>query len=186
MKRTIMFTLICLATSVILVGCTRTTDPTPPKGKESEVKVDPKAVDEAKAKYLLASEPAGAKNVIEVKKAAKDGDEVVVVGRIGGSEKPFTGRAAFTIVDVKFKPCNEIEGDNCPTPWDYCCDPPNELAKGTVLIKLVDTAGKTLADDAKQLLDVKELQTVVVKGQTRRDEGNGISVVASGIFIKKK
>lgn len=186
MKRIIMFTLICLTASVVLVGCTRTTDPSSPKGNGSDAKVDPKAADEAKAKYLLASEPAGAKNLIDVKKAAKDGDEVVVVGRIGGSENPFTGRAAFTIVDVKFKPCNEIEGDNCPTPWDYCCDPPDELAKGTVLVKLVGADGKTLPDDAKQLLDVKELQTVVVKGQTRRDESNSISVVASGIFIKKK
>lgn len=186
MKRIIMFTLICLTASVVLVGCTRTTDPSSPKGKETHPKVDSKAADEAKAKYLLASEPAGARNVIDVKKAAKDGDEVVVVGRIGGSVKPFTGRAAFTIVDVKFKPCNEVEGDNCETPWDYCCDSPDELAKGTVLIKLVDAAGKTLSDDAKQLLDVKELQTVVVKGQARRDESNSISVVASGIFIKTK
>ena len=185
MKRTIMFTLICLVTSIVLVGCTRTTDPTPTKGN-GEAKVNPKVADEVKAKYLLASEPAGAKNVIDVKKDAKDGDEVVVVGRIGGSVKPFTGRAAFTIVDVKFKPCNEIEGDNCPTPWDYCCDAPDELAKGTVLIKLVDSAGKTLPDDAKQLLDVKELQTIVVKGQTRRDESNSISVVATAIYIKKK
>jgi hypothetical protein len=157
-----LFTLLWLAASVVLAGCARTTPPSTLSGN------------------------GGARNVIDLKNAAKDGDEIVVVGRIGGSVKPFTGRAAFTIVDVKFKPCNEIEGDNCPTPWDYCCDPPDALAKGTVLIKLVEASGKTRPEDAKQLLDVKELQTVVVKGLARRDEGKSISVVATGIFIKKK
>jgi hypothetical protein len=185
MQRAIVLTLMCMAATTLFVGCTRTTDPAPTKGNE-DAKVNPKAAQEAKAKYLLVSEPAGAKSVIDFKKEAKDGDEVVVVGRIGGSVTPFTGRAAFTIVDAKFKPCSEIEGDNCPTPWDYCCDAPDELAKGTILIKLTDSAGKTLPDDAKQLLDVKELQTIVVKGQTRRDESNSISVVATGIYIKKK
>jgi len=180
-KRTIIFTLVTCVAAAIIVGCTRT-DTGPTKGKGP----DPKVSAEAKAKYLLADEPAGAKGVIEFKKAAKDGEEVVVVGRIGGSEKPFTGRAAFTIVDVKFKACSDIEGDNCPTPWDYCCEAPEELAKGTVLVKLVDSAGKTAPDDAKALLDLKELQTIVVRGQARRDESSSISVVASGIYIKKK
>ena len=179
MNRTILLGLVGLAAAVVIVGCTKT-DPVPKNAP------DPKASEEARAKYLLASEPAGAKGVKEIKQQAKDGDEVVVVGRIGGSVQPFTGRAAFTIVDLSFKPCNEIEGDNCQTPWDYCCDPPDELAKGTVLVKLVDSAGKTLPEDAKELLSIKELQTVVIKGQTRKGEDNRISVVATGIFIKKK
>jgi hypothetical protein len=184
-KRTILLTVFGLAI-IIISGCTRTSHRTPAKGDGASAKVDPKVADEARAKYVMATEPTGVKRVTEVKKVAKDGDDVVVVGRIGGSDKPFTGRAAFTIVDLKFKPCNEIEGDNCPTPWDYCCDAPDELAKGTVLVKLVDSSGKTMPEDAKALLDVKELTTVVVKGQTRRDESNSVSVVAAGIFIKKK
>lgn len=174
MNRTILLTFTGMMVAIVLVGCSRT-DPTPKNGPDANGSQD------AKAKYLLASEPAGAKGVTEVKQQAKDGDEVVVVGRIGG-DKPFTGRASFTIVDMKFKPCNEIEGDSCPTPWDYCCDLPG--AQGTVLVKLVDAAGTTLPEDAKALLGVKELQTLVVRGHARRDEGS-ISVVASGIYIKK-
>jgi hypothetical protein len=179
MNRTFLFGLVGLIAAVVIIGCTKT-EPAP---KNSP---DPKASEEAKAKYLLASEPASAKGVKEVKQQAKDGDEVVVVGRIGGSVKPFTGRAAFTIVDVSFKPCNEIEGDNCQTPWDYCCDPPDQLAKGTVLVKLVDSSGKTLPEEAKELLTLKELQTVVIRGQARKGEDNSLSVVANGIFIKKQ
>src|SRR5262245_7388711 len=73
-------------------------------------------------KLLLASEPAGAKGVIEIKKQAKDGEEVVVVGRIGGSKEPFIkDRASFTIVDTSFVSCDEMEGwKDYPTPWEFC------------------------------------------------------------------
>ena len=114
MNRMILFGLIGVAAAVVIVGCTKT-DPAPKNVP------DPKASAEAKAKYLLASEPDGAKGVIDVRSQAKDNDEVVVVGRIGGSKEPFTGRAAFTIVDVGFTPCSEMEGwENYPTPWEFC------------------------------------------------------------------
>ena len=59
--------------------------------------------------YKLAAEPAGAKGVIDVRKDAKDGDEVVVVGRVGGAAKPFTeGRATFLIVDPSLKPADGV------------------------------------------------------------------------------
>ena len=60
------------------------------------------------------------------------------------------------------------------------------MAKGTVLVKFVDDAGKTLAPDARSFLDVKELNTVVVQGRVRRESDESIFIVASGAFIKKK
>src|SRR4051812_30581741 len=77
--------------------------------------------------YLLPAEPPGAKGVRAARAEAKDGDDVVVVGRVGGADRPWVeGRAAFWIVDQSFKPCNEREDDACPTPWDYCCDAKEE------------------------------------------------------------
>jgi hypothetical protein len=179
MRQLALLGMVALASAVLVAGCAQTGDPASKKAP------NPKASAEVKSKYLLANEPSDAKGVKDVKQSAKNGDEVVVVGRIGGSTAPFTGRGAFTIVDLSIKPCSEIEGDNCPTPWDYCCEAPDSLAKGTVLVKLVDAAGKTLQDNAKELLDLRELQTVVVRGQTRRDDANSISVLAAGIFVKK-
>jgi hypothetical protein len=136
----------------------------------------------AGAKHLLAAEPAGAKPVIDVRKAAKDGDEVVVVGRIGGSAQPWIkGRAGFQIVDPSFKPCSEKGDDGCKTPWDYCCDPKGELVKGMATVKVVDAGGQTLPTDAKDLLGLAELDTVVVRGTAKRDEQGNLTVLAAGI-----
>jgi hypothetical protein len=134
-------------------------------------------------KYLLASEPSGAMDVVAVRADAKDQDEVVVIGRIGGRRDPWIkGTAAFPIVDRSAKACNEIEGDTCPTPWDYCCEA--NLPDKTVLVMLVDESGKTIKQDARQLLNVKELQTVVVKGKAKRDKEGNITVLASKLHVR--
>ena len=73
------------------------------------------------AKYLLAAEPEGATDVIKLREEAQDQDEVVIVGRIGGSENPWIdGRAAFSIVDTSLESCADCGSDDCPKPWDYC------------------------------------------------------------------
>jgi hypothetical protein len=59
------------------------------------------------------------------------------------------------------------------------------LAKGTLLVKLVDDAGKTLAQDARSFLALKELQTVVVQGRLHRDGADSVSLVASGIYKRE-
>jgi hypothetical protein len=134
-------------------------------------------------KYLLAAEPAGAKGVKEVRREAKDGDEVVVVGKIGGNDKPWVeGRAGFWIVDPSLPSCRDSADDNCPTPWDYCCAPREMLVKSMATVKVVDEQGQTVPADARELLGLKELQTVVVKGRAKRDDEGNLTVLASGVY----
>jgi hypothetical protein len=135
--------------------------------------------------FQLAEEPADARGVLAVRKEAKGNDDVIIVGRIGGSRKPFTGRASFTIVDPSLKPCNEREDDACATPWDYCCDAPEDLKRATVLVKFVDDKGQTLPADAKAWLGIKELQTVLIRGKAKRDDDGNLCIVASGIFARR-
>ena len=138
------------------------------------------------SKFLLTAEPEGANDVIKVREDAKDGEEVVVVGRIGGSENPWVdGRAAFSIVDGSLKACSDIPGDKCPVPWDYCCETP-KLPSSTALVKVVDDGGQIVKADARKLLQVKELSTVVVKGKAQRDGEGNLTVLASGIYVKQK
>jgi hypothetical protein len=164
-----------LATVALVVGCNTGSTPNPaPAGPTA-----------AASKYFLTDEPASPKSVSEAKESAKDGEEVTLVGRIGGSVSPFvSGRASFTIVDTSFVPCSEIEGDSCNTPWDYCCDS-DRLPGSTAVVKVVDADGKTLAMDAKKELGMAELQTVVVKGKAKRDEAGNLTVLTPALFVRR-
>ena len=50
---------------------------------------------------------------------------------------------------------------------------------------LVDSSGSMLKSDARKLGQLKELQTVVVKGTASRDDKGNLTVLASGIYVKK-
>ena len=138
----------------------------------------------AGAQYLLAAEPQAAKSILQVREESKQGDEVVLVGRIGGDVNPWVeGRAAFSLVDLSAKACSDIAGDSCPTPWDYCCET-DKLVKGKTLIKLVGDDGQPVATDARELLGVKELDTLVVQGKAQRDDSGNLTILASKIFVR--
>ena len=134
--------------------------------------------------YLLPAEPSDAQDVIPLRQSAEDGATVVVVGRVGGSENPWVaGRAAFWIVDRSLPACSDRPDDNCPKPWDYCCDV-DRLPAARLLVKVVDAAGQLVATDARQLLRLKELETVVVQGTARLDEAGNLTVLAAGLFVR--
>lgn len=133
--------------------------------------------------YILSSEPAGAVDVIEARESAEDDADIVVVGRIGGQEPPWVeGLAAFTIVDESLPDCSQIEGDSCPTPWDYCCA--SGLADARMLVKFVDESGEVVETGAEELLGLTELQTVVVQGTAQRDADGNLTVLASNVFVR--
>lgn len=159
-----------------MIGCGKEL---PTESKNQEVIIDGK-------NYLLDTEPKEIKDVIAVRKVAKDGDAVVVVGRIGGSENPWIkNRAAFTIVDNSLKACSDIPGDECPIPWDYCCEL-DKLPTSTAFIKIVDETGAVVKTDTRKLLPVQELSTVVVLGKAKRDDAGNLTVLANKIYVKKK
>src|SRR5262245_12341977 len=102
-------------------------------------------------KYVMNAEPSGGLGVIAVRKQAKDGDTVVVVGRVGGSAKPFTeGRAIFLMVDPSLKPTTE-----CDCPWDFCDVDKKDLAAARLSVKFVDLEGKTVSSGARELFGIQ-------------------------------
>ncbi|REJ66399.1 MAG: hypothetical protein DWQ31_15155 [Planctomycetota bacterium] len=141
------------------------------------------STDAAGQRYLLDAAPAGALEVLAARETVKNEDEIVVVGRIGGRMKPLNeDLAAFYLVDNSYRACSDIEGDECPTPWDYCCDSPG--TKGQVLVTVVDENGQVVDKGARELLGLKELQTVVVRGSAERDDKGNLTILATGIFVK--
>lgn len=132
--------------------------------------------------FLADSEPLNAMPVGEARVKSEDGQEITLVGLIGGSSKPFVeGLAAFTIVDPKVPYCAADEG--CPTPWDYCCQT-DAVKDNIATIKLVDESGKPVPFSARDLLKVKELATVVVQGKAKRDEQGNLTVNAKQVFVR--
>ena len=166
--------------AAIATGCANSTSTDAPESATSDPAATAGTPD---ATYVLAIEPEGAAGVGEVRESSKDDEAVTVVGRIGGSGEPFVeGLAAFTIVDPKVAHCSEEEG--CPTPWDYCCTQ-NEVKDNIATVRVVDDQGKLVSKDAKALLGVKELSTVVVKGKAQRDEQGNLTVLAEKVFVKE-
>lgn len=147
--------------------------------------VEPPEVSIDATPYLLKAAPVEALEVAAVHQSVEDTREVVVVGKIGGSLNPWIeGRSAFNIVDRKVKSCTDIPGDDCPTPWDYCCSQ-SDLVNSTALVKVVGADGELLAADARRLFGVKELQTVIVRGTATKDDKGNLVVVSKGLFITK-
>ena len=120
----------------------------------------------------------------DVIEGSQNEEAVVVVGRIGGSENPWSdGVAAFTIVDLSLKACSDIEGDTCAKPWDYCCET-DLLPKATVLVKVVDDSGNLIETAATELLSLKELDTVTISGTAQRDGEGNLILLATGVYVK--
>ncbi len=157
----------------LLVGCS------PSPAPEGATNGAPSPVDGSK--FLLATEPDNAREIIEARASAEKDKPIVVVGRIGGSVMPWIkDRAAFSIVDRSISSCLKT-GDSCKTPWDYCCET-DRLPTGMVLVKFLDESDKLIPTDARALLGVKELDTVVVEGAAKRDDAGNLTIVASGLY----
>lgn len=153
-----------------LVGCGDTPD------------TDETTTPTGSTRYVAPSEPADA---IEVGDApdTMDGEQpMALIGVIGGSREPFVdGLAAFTIVDPDIPYCQPEEG--CPTPWDYCCSQ-DQVKHNIATVTMVDASGDPVSGDARQLLGVAELATVVVEGTARRDPQGNLTVAATKVFIR--
>ena len=135
------------------------------------------------SKYLAKVEPAESMPVGEARESVEEGQEIALVGVIGGTRDPFVdGLAVFTIVDPAVPYCADEEG--CPTPWDYCCKQ-NQVKENIATVKLVDAAGELVEENAKDLLGVTELATIVAEGVAERDKQGNLTLMASKVFIRK-
>lgn len=136
---------------------------------------------------FLTSAPADAKNVEEVKGTAKPGDTIAIKGRIGGSENPFVeGRAVFTLVGPGIPACSDAGDDHCKTPWDYCCETPEDIAAHAATVQIVDDKGALLRASVKGEHGMKELADLIVVGKVAQADDKLLIVNATGIYIAKQ
>ncbi|HEX5135427.1 MAG TPA: hypothetical protein VFY93_00515 [Planctomycetota bacterium] len=128
----------------------------------------------------LPADPGEALSVLEAKKKGS-GEEVLVVGRVKDIVKGFS---TFNLTDLSFKYCGEVPGSMTDkTPWDYCCDPADEVAAATLTVEARGPDGRPLrgAMPSLRLLDL-----VVVKGRVEKDEHGNVTIIASGWFGRER
>lgn len=126
--------------------------------------------------------PADAVGVHAAREQATDGQEVKVEGRI----KDFVeGHAVFTMMDHKVPSCNEIPGDKCETPWDYCCEPKESVQANSATVQLVGSGDEPLAGTLKGVSTLDHLTTVVATGKAQRDDAGNLIILADHLYLKK-
>ncbi|MEM6567387.1 MAG: hypothetical protein AAF957_03195 [Planctomycetota bacterium] len=123
---------------------------------------------------------ADAKDVFTLREEDLAGQTITVRGTV----KDFVeGLAAFVLVEDSLLSCDEIPGDSCPTPWDYCCTDPDELARGTAFVEFHDD-GRPGEWAVEGFHGIERLSEVVVTGELSIDEADNLSLVATSIRLQ--
>jgi len=149
-------------------------DPTPPT---------PPASNAALPAWVLTDLPADAVGVAQIKPDAKEGDRVVLRGRIGGRAAPISEDSpVMLIMDSAIPSCADNPADSCRTPWDYCCEPAEVKAANNATIQIVDAAGQPVSQPiaAAGLEPLDEVVIVGVVGP--RPDPAVFTVLATGVF----
>lgn len=163
---------------VMTTGCGTATE-SPAVASSPEANVDT-------SQYRLEEEPEGAVGVIAARESAEDGAPIVLVGRVGGTARPWVdGRAAFTMLDASVSVVAEGEdsGEEGELCTGDCCA--LERQSCTTLVKVVDSQGKLVRMDSRELLGLKESDMVVVQGTAQKDKTGNFVMLAKGVFIRK-
>ena len=169
-QRLITLTTGALAASLLLAGC----------GNAS-----PEQAGNERPQWMLAAAPDGAVSVTEAKASAQEGDAIVLRARIGGRGQPIAADSpAFVVMDLAIPHCGEIEGDTCPTPWDYCCETPKTIAANSATIIVVAEDGSTLNAQAGGLAALDEIVVVGTVGP--RPSPEVLTVRATGIYAEPR
>ncbi len=123
--------------------------------------------------------------------------DVVLVGSVGGVPNPSDqstpdfpfakGQAIFFLVDPEVAAEAEehahthAEGEECA----FCAAHAADSAHAIAVVQFADEKGKPLAVDARDLFELKEKETVVVKGKAKAAANGMITVDATGLYVRR-
>lgn len=125
---------------------------------------------------------AKAVGVIDAKASVSDGQKIVLQGRV----KDFVDdQAVVTVTDTSLKSCKET-GDNCPTPWDFCCHSKVEITSNSATVKLVGASGKqAVKGGLKGVKGINHLTLLSAEGTAQKDKRGNLVILASRIYVTK-
>ena len=160
---------VALATAALLASC---------ENKDVSTTAPPASGPSAALSAVLAAAPTGEPKPIHlIRTTAKPGDEITVSGKIMGNEKPFVdGRSAFILGDpAVLTACNADPADKCTTPWDVCCESPEDKKRGIATIQITGADGRVLKESVEGVSGLINLATVTVSGKVA--EGSSVDVL---------
>ena len=168
MLRSFIMLGLCLSPLTALIGCG-------PSAVSPEVT-------QQRERYLLREEPSGAVGVLDVREADSLPEQVILVGKIGGTASPWSpGQASFVITD----PSAAAEGhDHCGDDCPFCkhkTDGKDAMA----LVQFKDQAGNILPIDARELFELEDADTVVVRGKPEINDLGLMVVAADAIYLRR-
>jgi hypothetical protein len=173
-------TCLALATTILLAAC---------DNKEATVEKSTTSTPSPAFAAVLAAAPSSEAQPIHlIRTTAKPGDVVTVSGKIMGNEKPFVeGRSAFILGDPEvLTACNENPDDKCSTPWDNCCDSPEDKKRGTATIQIVGADGRVLKESAEGVGGLANLAALTVTGKVADGSSADLLIInASAIQLDK-
>ncbi|MEO1007634.1 MAG: hypothetical protein AAFX79_03650 [Planctomycetota bacterium] len=161
---------LCAIPFLFLVGCSESTTESSSATRSTDVP------------WMLATAPGDARSVISAKAEATEGDTITVRGIIGGRVEALSPESpVFQIIDASLEnPCVG-DDDHCPTPWDYCCNPPEELMRHAATVQIVDASGAPVGDDVIAA-GLEPLQEVIVTGTVgARPSQDVLTIRATGV-----
>jgi hypothetical protein len=164
-------TCLILATAALLASCGK---------KEASVTAPTVSAPSASLSAVLAAAPTGEpKSIHLIRTTAKPGDEITISGKIMGNEKPFVeGRAAFILGDPEvLTACNQDPVDKCTTPWDACCDSPEDKKRGIATIQIVGADGRVLKELIEGVGGLVNLAAVTVSGKVAEGSTTDVLVI---------
>jgi hypothetical protein len=178
-KQSNFFTFILCFALLAASGCGKSDD----AGAEGAV-----ADTSLPASLFLAEAPVDVAPISMLKDTVEEGDTVTIRAVVGGAKKAFVaGRAVMTVIDVAVvNPCT-ADDDHCPTPWDYCCTPPEERLLHMASVQIVDAENRPLAVDLSTIEQVKPLSTLIIQGTVGpRPDQASLVIHAQGIFVESQ
>jgi hypothetical protein len=123
--------------------------------------------------------------------------EVAMVGQIGGLTNPWeetqpefpfsTNFAVFFLADPQAVAENaeaghvHAPGEECA----FCAAHAEENSEQFAMVRLLDEKGKIIPIDVREMFDITDNDTVVVKGSAQIVEGGMLVVKATGIYVRK-
>lgn len=123
--------------------------------------------------------------------------DVILVGSVGGVPNPSAeatpdfpfanGKAIFFLVDPEVAAEAEehahthAPGEECA----FCAAHAADAAHAIAVVQFADEKGNALPVDARELFELKEKETVVVKGKAKANGNGMITVDATGLYVRR-